>query len=994
LPRPVIDFSRHIAERTVDFSGREWVFRAVDRWLGDPEAARILLLTGEPGCGKTAIAARLVQFSVDAATPPDGVKRLKPGFLSARHFCSGDHRWISPHRFSEAVSHQLGRYPEFSEALAESLRPRAGEGKTPAQVIHQEVRRVEKNGVVIGSIIKNITVGEEVRPEHAFTRLVLEPLQALSPQEEGHKVVILVDALDEALAHSGKANIVSLLAGAKDLPKGVHFLLTCRNDSSLIGRFPSEDRLRINISSEEYSRQTEGDIGAYLKRRLLQPEIARRAAAVGSREDQRRKLVDKAAGNFLYLRFLLEEVAEGQRTLEDLEGLPGGLYGLYRTFLDRLMPDMKEGRSSVAWRKTYQPLLGCLSVAKEPVPAGLVADWLGRSEGEVRTLLNTELAQLLETDKGTDYRLYHRSMAEYLAASTYPENGATVSNLYYTPPYEGHDRIIRYYLDEFADAWDYSDAYGLRYLVGHLDAGRGLARKKKRKQELTNHIYCLVLKPEYRQAQAYGLGELGPTINDLRTALDVALENDDLVKILACAGAYRDTIASSRVLEAVFGTVKEGDLWLAVRRAEPLRRTPDWGAVLMVYLAWEAANAGDSEAARQAMDAARAVPLVEAGDLCDALLVRTARRLAQTADEGIEARTWLHQWRSEPEKLLSKFDVSVALDAGERSALMDAVRNLEKFERGKARKRAARRRELLTKLAADREAQGIIDRLMARAYRRRYTRYRDIKLGALGVACVAVPDRDWLRQRLQKMLIKTLVGEGVTFTFDLPAMLLAQAEKRGLKAPELDGLLATALTTYDRWWGTYRWAHSARAAASFRHGGKSGAWKELDEMPRPKKNPNAGTETIRVLSLMNRHYEFGESEVDLRLLRRARAEARSVYDPEFRAERRLLVEEYERWIDKPPPDLTTAMADLAKMTDHDTRMAYLDYVSSRWAGPSEDQNWEGLKALVPLALADGTTLDAILGRLVGLRVQQLSDEDLDEAIRICTESLASGRSRD
>ena len=71
--------------------------------------------------------------------------------------------------------------------------------------------------------------------------------------------------------------------------------------------------------------------------------------------------------------------------------------------------------------------------------------------------------------------------------------------------------------------------------------------------------------------------------------------------------------------------------------------------------------------------------------------------------------------------------------------------------------------------------------------------------------------------------------------------------------------------------------------------------------------------------------------------------------------------------------------------------AYLDYVSSRWAAPSENQNWEGLKALVPLALTDGTTLDAILGRLVGLRVQQLSDEDLDEAIRICTESLATGR---
>jgi hypothetical protein len=51
-----------IAERTRDFTGREWVFAEIDRWLSDPEGARFFILAGEPGIGKSAIAARLAQI--------------------------------------------------------------------------------------------------------------------------------------------------------------------------------------------------------------------------------------------------------------------------------------------------------------------------------------------------------------------------------------------------------------------------------------------------------------------------------------------------------------------------------------------------------------------------------------------------------------------------------------------------------------------------------------------------------------------------------------------------------------------------------------------------------------------------------------------------------------------------------------------------------------------------------------------------------------------
>ncbi|HTK08850.1 MAG TPA: ATP-binding protein [Ktedonobacteraceae bacterium] len=56
-----------LATHTTHFIGREWVFQAINDWLADTRGARFFLLTGEPGCGKTAIASRLTQFSLGTA---------------------------------------------------------------------------------------------------------------------------------------------------------------------------------------------------------------------------------------------------------------------------------------------------------------------------------------------------------------------------------------------------------------------------------------------------------------------------------------------------------------------------------------------------------------------------------------------------------------------------------------------------------------------------------------------------------------------------------------------------------------------------------------------------------------------------------------------------------------------------------------------------------------------------------------------------------------
>jgi hypothetical protein len=201
IRKPVIDFTGYLTERTAHFTGREWVFQAINDWLADPDGSRYFLLTGEPGSGKTAIASRLVQFSNGVATPPAELSHLTHGFLSAVHFCSArDSRWTNPYVFAESLAVQLAeRYPVYAKALVE---------KSGDRQVHIEVQQYLGQGKAIGVMINHLDISG-VSPEDAFNRIVREPLEVLFRSGFDQQVVILIDGLDEALSYSGIVNIIS-----------------------------------------------------------------------------------------------------------------------------------------------------------------------------------------------------------------------------------------------------------------------------------------------------------------------------------------------------------------------------------------------------------------------------------------------------------------------------------------------------------------------------------------------------------------------------------------------------------------------------------------------------------------------------------------------------------------------------------------------------------------------------------------------------------------
>ena len=151
-----IAFTSDIARLTENFTERQWVFDEIDRWLKESEE-RFFILTGEPGVGKSAIAARLTQIRDD---------------IAAYHFCrANDVETVRPGRILRSLAAQLGEHlPDYGEALANTIKP--------------VYLRVEVNiniGLMTGSQVTGVCIEnlKESDPENELDILIRAPLEKL-----------------------------------------------------------------------------------------------------------------------------------------------------------------------------------------------------------------------------------------------------------------------------------------------------------------------------------------------------------------------------------------------------------------------------------------------------------------------------------------------------------------------------------------------------------------------------------------------------------------------------------------------------------------------------------------------------------------------------------------------------------------------------------------------------------------------------------------------
>jgi hypothetical protein len=480
---------------SVDHVRRDWLEAAVKDALASPDV-RYVLLVGEPGAGKTGVAADLI--------------RREPSAL--RYFIRRDS--VTPLSGGDAASmllrigHQLASRrpelfdPDLLEIVVEQRIARTGPGTAVVGVQIADLRvspfyrtaiRVTQDvgglaGSLAGIEIAQATVEPRLLELEVLQYLaLLDPAAALAQRDPSARIVVVIDALDEVVRRSG-VSILDWLERGPELPENVRFVVTSRPNArlELLRQVRAATTTAIELRPD--SDEVRSDVRAFA-RNLFADKAVSAAAGTRAVADVARRLAVASDGNFAYLaayaRALRGAIATGVddavADLLEVDALPADLGGLYAFFLRTVRRDVEllgqleveDGDERVpAWEGVGQRLLAVLTVARAPVSLeqaialGSVRVW----RSAAASVFERFVPFLDELEPG--WRLFHASLAEFLtsdAARAYPDIAVDAD--------EWNRRIVRRYraaAESWADVeWLEVDDYGLLHLAEHLAETEG-----------------------------------------------------------------------------------------------------------------------------------------------------------------------------------------------------------------------------------------------------------------------------------------------------------------------------------------------------------------------------------------------------------------------------------------------------------------------------------------------------------------------------------------
>ncbi|MEU6955906.1 hypothetical protein [Streptomyces sp. NPDC045714] len=495
-PRPQQAFEDVIRARTgSDFVERVWLYNEIEHALTSDEH-QYVLVTGEPGAGKTSLLA--------------GIARAHPDRL--RYFFRRDSRTAvtggDTESFLLSIGHQLARE-----------RPELFELESLSVVVQQHIDSVAAEGRVIGIRIDDLKVspfhrtaaleveqrirdvagtatGVQIGTAHLEPRLLdpdnlahlalIGPAQVLAEQDPEARIVILLDAVDEIAdddTTEPRKRVLHWLARSPQLPANVKVVMASRPHAGLRLFRAAREELLTDVVIDAGSPQVVGDLRTYADRVLERQAVL---AAEGARGNvpgsTKRHAVSRAAGNFLYLATYARALVDAAERQDDdlvdklllFSGVPGRLPGLYGFFLElvreelRTWPRVPGTSEQGSWEGVGLPIIGVLTVAREALTEDQLTALSGtpvREEPAQKVL--SSLRWLL--DRRSDrIAFFHTSVNEFLAGQEAREEHPEC----WVDETRWHEQITHHYrgtAPSWADLnWLQVDRYGLAHLVAHV----------------------------------------------------------------------------------------------------------------------------------------------------------------------------------------------------------------------------------------------------------------------------------------------------------------------------------------------------------------------------------------------------------------------------------------------------------------------------------------------------------------------------------------------
>ena len=350
----VREFQTLVNERTRDFVGREFIFTAIERMLGNPNfPSGYIVIRGEPGIGKTSLLGKLVKDK---------------GYV---------------HHFNISTQNIRMTRDFLTNTCA------------------QLICRYELDYVVLPP---------EAKESSGFLSRLLAEVVDKYPNQP---VVVLVDALDEA-EDLGLPPTVNRLDLPAPLPDGVFFIVTTREQAD--ERLAVDRRQDIYLRDDDPKNLD--DVQDYIQNFIAahREQMAARLQQWGVTEDEFIAVItEKSQGNFMYLVHVLGDIRDGKldtTNVDNIRDLPQGLRDYYKRHW-RLMKVQDAER----FERYYEPVVCMLATVREPVSVAQLEEWTKLPPLRILEVVRAWREFLHEDNPGQDqphYRVYHNSFQDFL----------------------------------------------------------------------------------------------------------------------------------------------------------------------------------------------------------------------------------------------------------------------------------------------------------------------------------------------------------------------------------------------------------------------------------------------------------------------------------------------------------------------------------------------------------------------------------------------------
>jgi DNA-binding transcriptional MerR regulator len=248
-------------------------------------------------------------------------------------------------------------------------------------------------------------------------------LAEAAQKRNGERVVIAIDALDEVDSASQPTN-GNILYLPRYLHEGIYFVMTRRRGVEIPFITDAPQQL---FKLMDYQNQSRDDARTYIQNRVngsqqLRQRIAERGEA---QEDFIEKITEKSENNFMYLRYLLQDIEKGRYQDLSLERFPQGLQQYYKLHWRRMR--MTDESQQAKCKIVY-----ILATVRQPVSHWLVSRYANEDELTVQEVLKDWEQFLLpqEIDQQTCYRVYHASFRDFLYRQDIVQTvGVTISGI-------------------------------------------------------------------------------------------------------------------------------------------------------------------------------------------------------------------------------------------------------------------------------------------------------------------------------------------------------------------------------------------------------------------------------------------------------------------------------------------------------------------------------------------------------------------------------------